>query len=62
MQQLTQEQEQAALEARRAYQREYRAKNPEKQREYMRDWRARNKDKVRAYNAAYWARKAQQGA
>ena len=49
--QLTQEQEQAAVEARRAY-----------QREYMRDWRARNKDKVRAYNAAYWARKAQQGA
>ena len=60
--QLTQEQEQAAVEARRAYQREYAARNREKQREYMRDWRARNKDKVRAYNAAYWARKAQQGA
>ena len=60
--QLTQEQEQAAREARNTYQREYRAKNPEKQREYQRDWRARNKDKVKAYNAAYWARKGQEGA
>lgn len=60
MQQLTQEK--AAREARNAYQREYRAKNPEKQREYQRSWRARNKDKVRAYNAAYWARKGQEGA
>ena len=60
--QLTQEQEQAAREARNAYQRDYNARNREKQREYARSWRAANRDKVKAYNAAYWARKGQQGA
>ena len=55
-------QEQAAKEARNAYQRAYNARNREKQREYQRSWRAANKDKVRAYNAAYWARKGQEGA
>ena len=39
--------DEAALEARRAYQRE---------------WRRKNKDKVKAQNERYWQRKAQQKA
>lgn len=36
--------ESAAAEARRAY---------------LREWRAKNKDRVRAYNARYWAKRAE---
>jgi len=42
---LTNEQKIAAVEARR---------------EYHRQWRAKNKDKVQRYNAEYWLRKAEE--
>lgn len=32
----------------------------EAKRAYMREWRAKNRDKIRANNARYWERKAQQ--
>ena len=34
----------------------------ELRRQYYREYRARNKDKVREWNAAYWQRKAQKAA
>lgn len=32
----------------------------ERRRAYKREWAARNRDKVREYNRAYWERKAAQ--
>lgn len=49
-----------ALEARRAYQREYRKKHHEHYLERMKEWRAKNKDKVHQHNTNYWERKARQ--
>lgn len=32
----------------------------EAQRAYMREWRKKNKDKIKEHNARYWAKKAAQ--
>lgn len=31
----------------------------EARRAYLREWRAKNKERVRAYNARYWAKRAE---
>ena len=49
----------AAAEARRAYYKEYRARNREKVKEYYKEYRARNRDKVKEWNIRYWERRAQ---
>lgn len=43
-----------AVEARKAYQREYRRKNREKINAKRREWRANNKNRVRQCNERYW--------
>ena len=48
----------AAKEARRAYQRQWRKDNRTAIREYQRNWRAQNPGLVREYQERYWARKA----
>ena len=47
-----------AVEARRAYQREYRHRNRDKINSQRKNWRAENRDRVRQYNREYWERKA----
>lgn len=47
-----------AVEARRAYQREYLRKNREKINSQRKNWRAENREKVQQYNREYWERKA----
>ena len=49
-----------AIEARKNYMREYRAKNREHRREYMAEWRANHKDKIAEYNSRYWEKRAAQ--
>lgn len=49
---------QEALEAKKTYYREYRAKNKDKIRQYNRTWNENNKEKRKAYNQAYWDKKA----
>ena len=49
----------AAKEARRIYQREYKRRNAEKINAYNRKWRKENPDKTRQYNQNYWNKKAQ---
>lgn len=48
----------AAAEARRAYQREYRAKNKQKLDEYAKQWRKDHPDKLKEYEAKHWMKKA----
>lgn len=47
-----------AIEARKAYQREYRRRNRDKINSQRKNWRAENRDKVQQYNREYWERKA----
>lgn len=47
-----------AKEARRAYQREWRAKNKEHVRAYHKEWREKNPEKWEQAQANYWERKA----
>lgn len=47
-----------AVEARKAYQREYRRRNRDKINSQRKNWRAENRDKVQQYNREYWERKA----
>ena len=49
----------AALEARRAYIREWKKKNHDHLMEYQRNWRKQNPEKVKQYAEAYWAKKGQ---
>ena len=49
----------AAKEARRAYQRQWRKNNRAAIREYQRLWRNANPDRVRQYQEEYWARRSQ---
>lgn len=48
----------AALEAKRSYNRQYREKNAERLREYKRNWNRTHPDKVRAATERYWQRRA----
>lgn len=48
-----------AVEARKAYQREYRRKNRDKINSQRKNWRAENRDKVQRYNREYWERKTE---
>ncbi len=48
-----------ALEAKKAYDREYRKRNRQRINQQQREWRARNPDMVRAQNERYWQRKAE---
>lgn len=47
-----------AVEARKAYQREYRRRNRDKINSQRKNWRAENRDKVQRYNRVYWERRA----
>ena len=47
-----------AKEARRAYYRNYYAKNREKLNEYRREWSKKNPDKVKAAFNRYWKKKS----
>lgn len=47
-----------AVEARRAYQKEYRHRNRDKINNQRKNWRAENHDKVQQYNLEYWEHKA----
>lgn len=46
-------------EARRNYQREYRARNRERINTKRREWNRRNPDKSKEYQARYWEQKGQ---
>jgi len=48
-----------ALEAKKAYDREYRKRNRQRINQQQREWRARNPDMVRAQRERYWQRKAE---
>lgn len=48
-----------ALEAKKAYDREYRKRNRQRINQQQREWRARNPDMVRAQNERYWQKKAE---
>jgi len=50
--------EQLAIEAKRAYYREWRTKNKDKLRDYNKEWRAKNQEKIREKNRRYWVNKA----
>lgn len=52
--------EQAALEAKREYHRNYYKKNKKKYNENAKRWRKDNPDKVAAANQRYWLKKAQE--
>ena len=47
-----------AIEARRAYQKQWRAKNRDRLNAYHKAWREKNPDKVQANNERYWQKKA----
>lgn len=47
-----------AVEARKAYQREYRRRNRDKINSRRKNWRAENREKVQRYNREYWERRA----
>lgn len=49
-----------AKEAKKAYQRAWRAKNRESYNEYMKQWRKDNPGKVKEYQNNYWERKAEE--
>ena len=46
-----------AKEARRAYQRQWRAKNKAEILAYQKKWRSENPDKVKEYQERYWENK-----
>lgn len=52
----------AAMDAKRAYRREYmrkwRKENPDKCRQYVKAWRKNNPEAVKRYNDEYWERVA----
>ena len=48
-----------ALEAKKAYDREYRKRNRQRINQQQREWRARNPDMVRAQNERYWQKRAE---
>lgn len=48
-----------AVEARKAYQREYRRRNRDKINSRRKNWRAENRDRVRQYNQEYWERRTE---
>ena len=48
-----------AVEARKAYQREYRRRNRDRINSQRKNWRAENRDKVQRYNREYWERRAE---
>lgn len=48
-----------AVEARKAYQREYRRRNRDKINSRRKNWRAENREKVQRYNREYWERRAE---
>lgn len=50
-----------AIEARRAYQREYRRKNRERINSQKKNWCAKNKERIRQHNRDYWQRVADRG-
>ena len=47
-----------AIEARRKYYREYRAKNRRRYNAYSKTWRENNPEKIRMYKKRYWEKKA----
>ncbi len=47
-----------ARRARSEYLKEYRRKNAARINAYNRQWRAENPDKTREYNARYWSKRA----
>jgi hypothetical protein len=47
-----------AREAKNAYQREWRRRNPEKQRLYLKKWKKKNPEKWKKCQQEYWERKA----
>lgn len=49
-----------AKEARRAYKRDWYARNAAHVRNYQRTWRRENQAKVKAADARYWERKAEE--
>lgn len=57
--QLTPEQIERAIQARRAYQRAWKARNRDKVREAARKYYHAHPEKQRLYNLRYWARKAE---
>lgn len=48
-----------AVEARKAYQREYRRRNRDKINSQRKNWRVENRNKIQQYNREYWERKAE---
>ena len=48
-----------ALEAKKAYDREYRKRNRQRINQQQREWRDRNTDMVRAQKERYWQKKAE---
>ena len=50
----------AAKEARRAYQKKWRGENRAEIRSYQKKWRSENHEKVREYQERYWENKAAQ--
>ena len=51
-----------AIEARRAYQKQWREKNRERRNAYHKAWRDRNPDKIKKYSEEYWQKKAEAAA
>jgi hypothetical protein len=48
-----------AARVKRKYYQKYQQENRERLNKYQREWRAKNPDKVREYNQRYWEKKAQ---
>lgn len=48
-----------ALEAKKAYDREYRKRNRQRINQQQKEWRRNNPNKVRAQNERYWQKKAE---
>lgn len=48
-----------AARIKRQYYQKYQKENRERLNKYQREWRAKNPDKVRKYNQRYWEKKAQ---
>jgi hypothetical protein len=48
-----------AARVKREYYQKYQQENRERLNKYQREWRAKNPDKVRKYNQRYWEKKAQ---
>lgn len=50
--------EKRAIEARRAYFKEYRQKNAQRIREYQKEYRNKNREKIKGCSKSYWLKKA----